>query len=178
MATIVILSGVLNVDRLVAVWRPPTVNNQVDWHYINMLSYDAADAWIEHLSDLDENTLGECGRNPLNDRTACEEKVKQYQAKKHFIDNIRYYSARRENVPAYGEHAIPMEAMYNMPKFCEKEQIDKGFLSLNISRDYHLRKICENFPNWIAFQRQFDTMAQVLRDTQQQQQNLQQTTPR
>lgn len=48
----ILLSGMLNVDHLIATLWKPTVNKEVDYMYISRLSADASDGWLQAVEHI------------------------------------------------------------------------------------------------------------------------------
>ncbi len=125
-AFLVLCMGLINVDHLIATFRPPIVNNKVDIYYMaRNLSWDGADLWIKGLSDVKSGDL---------------------EYKYNLVNNLRYFIAYREN----------NGNSYNMDvgKICSLPE--KDWLSVNISVLKNKKQICDNYPTWMDFKVEYE----------------------
>ncbi len=115
-STLVTIAGFINVDHLIAMYKPPVVNNKVDVRYMaRVLSWDASDLWIEGLHSEDVNY--------------------KYQ----LASNINLFIANNE-LDIYVYTKVDDSEII---KICSK--IDSEYLNSNFAISSNKRKICEKF---------------------------------
>ncbi|MEK7526445.1 MAG: DUF4153 domain-containing protein [Patescibacteria group bacterium] len=119
-------AGLINIDRLIALYRPPMVEGKVDVRYIsNRLSWDAADLWATELKNTESNNLDYKYSVALNLRV--------------YIANLTNY----DNLSGL-----------DIDGLCKPKSV--GWLYRNVSFAYNKNQICQNYVEWMNFIKEYE----------------------
>lgn len=122
-SSLVIIAGFMNIDKLIAIYRPPVVNEKVDVLYMaRVLSWDAADLWVEGL-ESDDLTY-----------------------KYKLASNIDLFIANNEN----DDHRqYTYIKVFDITKVCNNSY--ENWLSENTAISSNKEKICKVYSEWQEF---------------------------
>lgn len=116
--SLVLLVGLINIDKTIASVKPPTINGNIDYSYLGILSYDAAAEWENVLETVEPDELPLL-LNILNN------------------EGIYYYTDQSGNI-------VSSEDGFNF-KRCEEKWY--GFAT-NVAVNKGKDIVCENLDRW------------------------------
>ncbi len=152
---IVFVAGLINVDHLIAVTRPPVVNGQVDITYmVNNLSYDALDYWINGLKNVKPDILSGC--KPQDTPQLCKNILQEFKGQYLLVQNINQFLNNLQG----SKWVSP--GTFDKSKFCN---INGNWLTNNLSILNHTKEVCDNYQNWIVFKNQYESISHILNPT-------------
>lgn len=183
-------AGLLNPDRLIIEWRPPTVNKEIDVRYLqNNLSYDSTPFWVEVMRQEIE-IARRCEVKIENDqlvwlnpdaaqgeevRASCDMALDQLRENEKYTAVITSWLARQESMFAYRQGVDPYQGesfYYGSSNYnnrlselvCErvkKDEYDRGNWRMRKERE----AFCTTYLEWQQAREKLQNARELLSQT-------------
>jgi len=152
-SVLLLFLGWVNIDRVVAIEKPPIVEGKVDWYYISQLSFDAFPAWEKYLESATPETF-----------TICQDFI-QGKAEASYQNCFSTWKMHYDQAQTVRSLTYRFRNQY--PEWCNPPSVsaNANWLSLNTSVDENRKSFCEKYPVWRDFYTKFQEVSDALQHT-------------